>query len=237
MKSNAQTVRVIAGRVMVLIIVAVFGGSFALSKLLTAFQIYDDEGYLLLSLKHYLNGSDLYTDIVTQYGPFYYFAQWMFFRVLHFAVTHDGGRLVTLVYWLVSALLAELFVQRISKSLLLGGAADSRDIISTKNCTATAHSKAAFTRQGDMTLRIVTPITERVIMLTYHIGNGKQKPSRMPQTCKSKLNLSHRNNLTAISILRLRAVVHILKMNAPCAKLLDVVRRTRPGLCILAVMI
>jgi hypothetical protein len=46
--------------------------------------------------------------------------------VLHFPVTHDGGRLVTFVYWLVSALFAGPFVQRISNSLLLGGTALAR---------------------------------------------------------------------------------------------------------------
>jgi hypothetical protein len=49
--------------------------------------------------------------------------------VLHFPVTHDGGRIVTLVYWLVSALFAGLFVQRISKSLLLAGAAGLVSVI------------------------------------------------------------------------------------------------------------
>jgi hypothetical protein len=122
-KIGPVVVRAIAGRITLLLVVAVLGGVFALSKLLTVFQKYDDEGYLLLSLNHYLNGSHLYTDTFTQYGPFYYFAQWIFFRVLHLPVTHDGGRLVTLVCWLISALFAGLFIQRISKSLLLGAAA------------------------------------------------------------------------------------------------------------------
>jgi hypothetical protein len=122
-KVGPHTVRAIAGPIALLLVVVVLGGSFALSKLLTAFGAYDDEGYLLLSLKHYLNGGRLYTDTFTQYGPFYYFAQSLFFRVLHFPVTHDGGRIVTLIYWLLSALFAGLFVHRVSKSLLLGGAA------------------------------------------------------------------------------------------------------------------
>src|SRR5437773_918448 len=90
---------------------------------MTVFYDYDDEGYVLLSLKHYLDGGHLYTDTFTNYGPFYYLVQWLFFRGLHFPITHDGGRLVTLIYWLISALLAGAFIQRISKSLVLGGAA------------------------------------------------------------------------------------------------------------------
>jgi len=121
--ADCKVVRTIGGRITFLLLVVVLAGSFALSKILTVFQKYDDEGYLLLSLKHYLNGDHLYTDIFNHYGPFYYFAQWIFFRALHFPITHDGGRLVTLVYWLISAFFAGLFVHRISKSLLLGGAA------------------------------------------------------------------------------------------------------------------
>ena len=72
--------KTVAGRISLLIAVAILGGSFALSKLLTVFEAYDDEGYLLLSLKHYLDGGHLYTDTFTNYGPFYYFVQWIFFR-------------------------------------------------------------------------------------------------------------------------------------------------------------
>jgi hypothetical protein len=61
-KVGTQSLGTIAGRITLLLAVAVLGGSFAFSKLLTVFQKYDDEGYLLLSLKHYLNGSRLYTD-------------------------------------------------------------------------------------------------------------------------------------------------------------------------------
>jgi predicted permease len=70
----------LAGRITLLVVVAILGGSFALSKLMTVFQKYDDEGYVLLSLKAYLNGGHLYSDTFSNYGPFYYYAQWIFFR-------------------------------------------------------------------------------------------------------------------------------------------------------------
>jgi hypothetical protein len=53
---------------------------------------YDDEGYFLLMVKHYLDGGHLYTEVISQYGPFYTFAQTTFFRLLQLAVTHDAGR-------------------------------------------------------------------------------------------------------------------------------------------------
>ena len=68
-KLRPQSLRAIVGRITLLLGVAVLGGSFALSKLLTVFQAYDDEGYLLLSLKHYLNGGSLYTDTFTSFVP------------------------------------------------------------------------------------------------------------------------------------------------------------------------
>jgi hypothetical protein len=113
----------VAGRISFWLVIATLAGAFALSNILTVFQIYDDEGYLLLSIAHYLSGGRLYTDTFTQYGPFYYFAQSIFFRLLGFPVSHDGGRLVLLVYWLASGLLAGLFIKKISRSLLLGAAA------------------------------------------------------------------------------------------------------------------
>ena len=71
--------KTVAGRISLLIAIAILGVLFALSKLLTVFQEYDDEGYLLLSLKHYMDGGHLYTDTFTNYGPFSYFVQWILF--------------------------------------------------------------------------------------------------------------------------------------------------------------
>lgn len=128
-KSRLWTRAAVAGRVIFVMATAVLGGLFAVSKLLTTFRDYDDEGYILLSLKHYLTEGHLYTDTFSQYGPFYYFAQKIFLGMFHLPVTHDVGRLVTLVYWLASGLFAGLFVNKISKSLLLGCAAGLSCII------------------------------------------------------------------------------------------------------------
>ncbi len=68
--------------------------------LTTSLPSYDDDGYFLLMIKHYLGGEHLYTEVFSQYGPFYTFAQKIMFRLLGLPVTHDGGRMVTLVLWL-----------------------------------------------------------------------------------------------------------------------------------------
>ncbi len=105
------------------IAVAVTGVFFAKHALGTVFQVYDDEGYALISLSHYLSRGHLYTETYSQYGPFYFYAQEACFRLLRLPVTHDAGRLVTLLYWMAAGLLGGGFAYRISNSLLLGSAA------------------------------------------------------------------------------------------------------------------
>jgi len=105
------------------ILVALVGALSAMVRLLTWFAFWDDEGYMLVSLAHYINEGHLYTQTSWYYGPFYFYAQGIFFQLLHLPVTHDMGRLVTLVYWVASSLLATVFVYRLSKSTFLACAA------------------------------------------------------------------------------------------------------------------
>jgi hypothetical protein len=112
----------------------VLGAAIAMAALLGAllyiryalaitFQAYDDEGYLLLSFGHYFKGGALYTAVYSDYGPFYYYAQGALFRLLHLPVDHDAGRLVTLIWWFLSAVLGGYFVYQISKDIVLASAA------------------------------------------------------------------------------------------------------------------
>ena len=84
--------------------------------------ISDDEGYLLLTLKHYLGGEHLYTQVFSQYGPFYFLVQRAIFSVLHLPVTYDAGRHVFLGYWLIASLLGAFFVYRVSRNVALASA-------------------------------------------------------------------------------------------------------------------
>jgi hypothetical protein len=105
------------------ILLALVGALSATVRLLTEFELYDDEGSLLVSLAHYINEGHLYTLTFSEYGPFYFYAQGIFFQLLHLPITHDAGRLVTLVYWGASSLLATFFLYRFSKSTVLACAA------------------------------------------------------------------------------------------------------------------
>ena len=83
----------------------------------------DDESYLLLSLKHYFAGEHLYTQVTSQYGPFYYIVQKAVFGLLRLPVTYDAGRLVAYIYWILSSVFGGLFIYRLSKSVTLASAA------------------------------------------------------------------------------------------------------------------
>jgi hypothetical protein len=89
-------------------------------RMFTGFANYDDEGYMLTALKGFVNHGHLYDDVFTQYGPFYYEAWGGLFSLFGIPVTHDGGRSVTMVAWIVSSLVIGLATLRITGSLLLG---------------------------------------------------------------------------------------------------------------------
>jgi hypothetical protein len=91
--------------------------------LAVTFSNYDDEGYFLVMIKHYLSGGHLYTEVFSQYGPFFTFAQEAMFRLLQLPVTHDAGRQVTLIWWLLTAVLAGYFIYKLSKKIVLASAA------------------------------------------------------------------------------------------------------------------
>ncbi len=96
---------------------------FARHALETAFGVYDDEGYMLLSFQHYFAGGHLYTEVASEYGPFNFFAERALFQILHLPVNLDAGRIVTLICWLFSALLGGCFTYKLSKNTILASSA------------------------------------------------------------------------------------------------------------------
>jgi hypothetical protein len=108
--------------VAVLAFAAVTGVTYLIAhyRMFSGFFVYDDEGYMLTALKGFVNHGDLYDRIFTQYGPFYYEAWGGLFSLFGIPVTHDSGRTVTMVAWIVSSLAIGLATMRIAGSLLLG---------------------------------------------------------------------------------------------------------------------
>ena len=64
-----------------LLLLAAVIGLAASSLLFSTFMIYDDEGYVLLSLKTFAEGGGLYERVYSQYGPFFF----LFNQLLHLA--------------------------------------------------------------------------------------------------------------------------------------------------------
>lgn len=88
--------------------------------LFTRFMIYDDEGYVLWSVRGFCEGSPLYTEVYSQYGPLFF----LFYRTLH-AMTgvvfdNDTARLLNLGYWLGAAILAGVVAQGLARRLAAG---------------------------------------------------------------------------------------------------------------------
>jgi hypothetical protein len=82
-----------------------------------SFMPYDDEGYVLYSVRMFCEGHPLYSEVYSQYGPAYY----LFYRGLHavtgLVYTHDVSRLFTLGYWLGTVLVLGIITRRLGGSV------------------------------------------------------------------------------------------------------------------------
>ncbi len=92
----------------------------AYPKMFSGFAPYDDEGYLLISLKTFLSHGSLYDEVFSQYGPFYYESWGGLFSLFGIQVTHDAGRMATLFAWVFASLALGVSTYRITRSALLG---------------------------------------------------------------------------------------------------------------------
>jgi len=84
--------------------------------------LHDDEGYLMITVKQFLEGRVLYNEIFTQYGPSYYLYKWVLYGVTGFSVTHDVNRLTALAVWTSTAFICGVFAYRLSRSTIAGSA-------------------------------------------------------------------------------------------------------------------
>ncbi len=72
--------------------------------MMTTFMFYDDEGFVLMTLRRFLGGEPLYDTVFTQYGPTPYLYHWLLTGGGRVELTHMLGRCITLGHWLVCAL-------------------------------------------------------------------------------------------------------------------------------------
>jgi len=100
--------------------VAVVTALIAHPRMFTGFASYDDEGYMLIALKAFVHHGHLYDDVFSQYGPFYYEFWGGIFGAFGIGVTHDAGRTVTMIAWVLASLLCGLASWRMTRSAPLG---------------------------------------------------------------------------------------------------------------------
>ena len=77
--------------------------AWAWPTMFSQFRDYDDEGYMMLSIRHMLDGRVLYDEVAVPYGPAYYAYRWVLHGVLRVPLTHDAVRLSTLAVWVLTA--------------------------------------------------------------------------------------------------------------------------------------
>ena len=87
-------------------------------QIFTLFILYDDEGYILISLNHFAQSGDLYHQVYSQYGPLFYLIFGGLARWGNFVWSHDLGRLVTLGHWVGSAGLGAWICYQLTRSHL-----------------------------------------------------------------------------------------------------------------------
>jgi hypothetical protein len=92
--------------------------TYALTHSFSSMATYDDESYVMMTIKTFLEGDRLYAQTYTQYGPAYYMLQTPIHGWLGLPITHDIVRLKTVFCWLLMGGLAGLIVARVTgKSL------------------------------------------------------------------------------------------------------------------------
>src|SRR5262249_44456587 len=91
----------------------------AFHGMFSGFQDYDDEGYLLISLRNYARGGVLYDQVYTQYGPAYYQLLSAVFRLLGLGFTHVAGRAFVMALWITVPALCAWATYRLTRNLVV----------------------------------------------------------------------------------------------------------------------
>src|SRR5688572_5200592 len=78
-----------------------------------------DEGYLMITVQGFNNGNALYDTVFTQYGPLYYFYEWLLHSALAIPLTHDATRLLCVFHWLAAAIVLGLATWKMTRSAIM----------------------------------------------------------------------------------------------------------------------
>lgn len=93
--------------------------SYAYLAIFSTYMTYDDEGYMMISVREFNAGGALYDEVFSTYGPSYYLYYWTLFGAGGLPLTHDVNRLVTVAHWMAIAALLAWFAFRATRLPLL----------------------------------------------------------------------------------------------------------------------
>ena len=103
----------------VLLAALVISAFAAYYQMYAKFAPYDDEGFVLISLKHFFDGRALYDAVYSCYQPFFSVFNWLVFSAWGAPICHDSIRVLTIVIWLAGASLSAAVAYRLTSSGLL----------------------------------------------------------------------------------------------------------------------
>lgn len=97
------------------LLVAALAARYAWLWMFSHFQLYDDEGYFEVLVRHLLVGRRIYDEVATVYGPAWLAWRWLANGVLGVPLDTDGVRWLTWVLWLACALVTALLAWRAAR--------------------------------------------------------------------------------------------------------------------------
>jgi len=101
-------------------VVAIWASVTGYYLIFSNFAIYQDDGYLMMTVKNFVEGGALYDEVYTQYGPAYYLIQWTIHSLLSLPITQDVVRLTSLVIWILTSIVCGLLILRLTRSTVFG---------------------------------------------------------------------------------------------------------------------
>lgn len=102
------------------LILLIVGGIYAFTTSFSSFAFCDDEGFVMLAVRDYLNGNPLYDAVVSRYGPVYFVYEWLLHSLCSMQVTHDTTRMFFILHWLSAAAVLAVAGGVMARSVLLG---------------------------------------------------------------------------------------------------------------------
>lgn len=85
----------------------------AYPAVMTTLAPYDDQGYIMMTLRSFVDGRVLYEEVHTQYGPAFYLLSGSLHETFGIPLSQDGVRLKTIAFWCISTLLVYSILRRL----------------------------------------------------------------------------------------------------------------------------